>query len=199
MKKYLKLISKTSETEVPHFKENKKTESGYVKEYFGDYIGGKITEAKLREGEYENKKYTNFVLVLDSGMDELSVEMPHTGLTYSIINALLTTKPGEDIKIKVGKKKSDKNGKFYPTGYVNLANGDKVSWKYDIPQQPRAEKVKGADGNDLIIKGKAVYDDSKVEKFWENAFNAWVASPTVSPSSSVTASPSVPPPSDDWE
>ena len=199
MKKYLKLISKTSETEVPHFKENKKTESGYVKEYYGDYIGGKITEAKLRVGEYEGKKFTNFILILDSGMDELSVEMPHTGLTYSIINSLLTTKHGEDIKIKVGKKKSDENGKYYPTGYVNLANGDKVSWKYDIAQQPRAEKVKGADGNDLIIKGKAVYDDSKVEKFWENAFNAWVASPTASATSSVTASPSGPPPSDDWE
>lgn len=172
---YYQMNAKADDTHTPVFKKARKINGAwdYSEQY--DTISGNLVAMNIGEKEFEGAKFNTFRIRLNDGSEFDQVEMSHNGLTYSIINSLLSIlDQGStmlDLSIKVYKRKDNNTGKIWPGAEVNY-NGQKLPWALTMGEGtiiPKAVPVM-VSGKPFMQNGKQVYDNTEVKAFWEAQF-----------------------------
>ncbi len=122
-------------------------------------LEGTVIGIEVKEYEWQGDKIKNLVIKLDDC--EFSL-----GLRSSASQGILNTLAGDNpmkLSFRCGTPK-EKNGKFYPTLYINkegATNEEKrTTWKYQVAELPKVTTTKDEDGN-VIKKGVKAADE-----FW---------------------------------
>ncbi|MSQ80038.1 MAG: hypothetical protein EXR21_10295 [Flavobacteriaceae bacterium] len=162
---FFSLKAKADETNTPHFVQNIKDGTKWIKGEPFDTVTGTLTKMGIREREYEGVKSKLFVFVLSDKDENTQVEMTHNLLSHGIVNSFASLSvPGAELSVKVYKKEAG-GGKFFGNAYVE-ADGERLSWA--IPDEvPKKEQVMTAKGEPFMQGGKPVWDGTKQDSFFE--------------------------------
>lgn len=180
-KKFYSLKAKVDETNSPYFGLAEKVDGKWKTTQQFNQMTGMLDSAEIKEKIFEGAKSNIFVFTFNDGTEISQVEFTHNSITHSFINTLASDcNKINTYNLSVYKKqsKSEKNGKMYWNGGIGVkVNGstENLKWSVDPQQAPKKEQVM-VNGQPFMQQGKAVYDSSKLNKFWEDVFTEKIAS-----------------------
>lgn len=161
-KKFYKLKEEETNPEFKgeyRFYEQVKKDDKWISGTPYNLLEGTITGIEVKEYEWQGDKIKNLIVKLDDC--EFSLGLRSSG-AQGILNTLAGDNPMK-LSFRCGTPK-EKNGKFYPTLYINkdgATNEEKrTTWKYQPAELPKVTSTKDEDGN-VIKKGVKVADE-----FW---------------------------------
>lgn len=166
--KYYQLKAKVDETNNPYFGLSEKVDGKWESTGKFDTMSGLLSSAEIKVKEFKGAKKNVFVLGFEDENEISKVEFTHNQITHSIINTLATnTNILSTYSIQVYKKQV--KDKFYGQASVKI-DGEKLSWSIDPKTAPAKEPVM-VNGEQFIQNGSPVFDDSKLNAFYETMFN----------------------------
>lgn len=175
-KKFYSLKAKVDETNDPHFALTEKVNGKWTTTGKFNLMSGMLNAAEIKQKEFEGAKFNTFVFTFDDGTEISQVEFTHNAITHSLINTLASDcNKLSTYNLSVYKKqvKSEKNGKTYWNGGIGVKTtgaSENMKWSIDPQLAPKKEPVLMQNGEPFMQQGKAVYDSSKINKFWEDIF-----------------------------
>lgn len=172
--KFYSLKAKVDATNDPFFSLTEKIDNSWRKTATFNEMFGVLSKAEMLEKEFEGKKSNYFRLHLIDENEVSYVDMTHNGITYSILNSLVSDFDiSKEISIRVYKQEQVKDGVTYYNGksYVSV-EGESLPWAIEMKDAPKPELVTKADGTPVIVNGSKVYDKENVISFWEELFNS---------------------------
>lgn len=171
---YYQMNAKCDDNNTPKFKKANKVNGAWDYSEQFDTISGNLVNLSIGEKEFEGAKFNVFRMRLNDGTEFDQVEMSHNGLTYSILNSLLSLLTHDstmlDLSIKLYKRKDDK-GKLWPGAMVEYG-GQKLPWALSMGADtiiPKSVPVL-VNGKPFMQSGKQVFDSTEVKVFWEEQF-----------------------------
>ena len=159
---FFALKAKTSDSDPTAFfgKNSKVGGQWTITERFNSF-NGNLIDIKHSTYEYEGQtKYKCELIMKDNDGTQNILSANYSNLLYSLLNSLASCEPEYiEMNLSLGKAKviDGKEGKRFPSIWLKN-NGEEIKWKYEVADQPKADKVK--------VGGKIVSDDTKVIDFW---------------------------------
>lgn len=197
-KKFYSLKAKVDETNDPHFALTEKVNGKWVTTRKFNLMSGMLDKAEIKVKEFEGAKFNTFIFTFNDGVEISQVEFTHNAITHSLINTLASDcNKLATYNLSVYKKqsKSEKNNKMYWNGGIGVKVGnatENLRWSIDPNLAPKKEPVLMQNGQPFLQAGKAVYDSSKMNAFWEDIFITKIQNVLNVPSAkpAVTSEPS---------
>lgn len=172
-KKFYSLKAKVDETNDPHFALTQKVNGKWETTGKFNLMSGMLDNAVLKAKEYEGDKFNTFVFTFNDGVEISQVEFTHNSITHSFLNTLASDcNKLSTYNLSVYKKPSEKNGKKYWNGGIGVkltGASENMKWHIDPQAAPKKVAVMAGD-KPVIVKGKQIYDDTELRKFWEDIF-----------------------------
>lgn len=169
--KFIALASKASATDTPAWwTVEKNAEGKYKKTTSFNFIEGLLNRATISVKEFKPGEKENwFQIEMEDNGEIYKVDMPHSQLAYSIINAIASNANSMQ-RYKITLKK-EQNGQYWNShAYVNVDGArDMQKWKVNPQETPKAETVMH-NGQPVMANGKKVMDRTKQKEFWETFF-----------------------------
>ena len=191
-KKFYSLKAKVDETNSPYFGLAEKVDNKWKITQQFNQMSGMLDAAEIKQKTFEGSTTNIFVFTFNDGTEISQVEFTHNAITHSFINTLASDcNKINTYNLSVYKKqsKSETNGKTYWNGGIGVkVNGstENLKWSIDPQQAPKKEQVM-VNGQPFMQQGKAVYDSSKLNKFWEDVFTEKIANVLKKPTASSAA------------
>ena len=128
-------------------------------------LTGTVTSVIIKEYEFEKEVKKQLVVTVmdDEGSNEFTM-----GLRSMTAQGILNTLAGGngfDLSFSCGKPRTGKDGKFYPSLWINKQVGEdrKTNWKWQFADLPKVTTITDEDGN-KIKRGQKAADE-----FWVKA------------------------------
>ncbi len=175
---YFTLKSKVDDQTDPMFVQTEKVGGNWQETNTGDTISGMLAGAKIETKEIKGMTMNFFVLFLETQAGvHMKVSMSHNQIAYNIINSIAgNCNKLSKYAFSVYKKQSE-DGKYWNGKCSSKIDGNKTEWAIDPKSAPDKEPVMiGNPPRQQMKSGKAVWDYSARESFWEALFRTKIMS-----------------------
>lgn len=166
---FFNLNGKADKDNTPAFWQVEKKDGVWTKTTGFDTITGQLVKASISEYQYEGQTKRSFKIELEDESGVCVISMSHNLCTYNIINCLLNVKKGQEIKIKVYRKHKKETNKYYAGSFLEDFKQEMIPWVFDYDAIPKPTPVL-VDGKPFMKEGRPLFDDTKVQAFWESHF-----------------------------
>lgn len=144
------------------FKQEKKADKWGDGESFNQ-LSGIVSEVKTKEYEYQGEMKKQLVVIIKDVDETMEFSIGLRAMTAQGILNTLAADNGMDLTFVCGKPK-ERNGKWYPTLYINKPGDSneerRTNWKFQPDQMPKVTTTTDEEGN-KIKKGQKAADE-----FW---------------------------------